>query len=175
MKIKCTEVSNAYIKESINVALMKKRLIRNPNRRIRNNFLIMPAWCIFTALMLVCFIILSLPENSVLWGVLIGCTLILEIIMIGIYITILKMYHKLKKKNRHSEYNFSADGIEYDNHENRKIASTWDSFQCLKVCKTGVFLIPNDETGVLYGFQIEKSDAIVRFFFENEIDIRCCP
>lgn len=85
------------------------------------------------------------------------------------------MYHKLKKKNRHSEYNFSADGIEYDNHENRKIASTWDSFQCLKVCKTGVFLIPNDETGVLYGFQIEKSDAIVRFFFENEIDIRCCP
>ena len=45
----------------------------------------------------------------------------------------------------------------------------------MKVCKTVVFLIPNDETGVLYGFQIEKSDAIVRFFFENEIDIRCCP
>lgn len=174
MKIECTEVSKAYIKESINVALMRKRLMRKPERRIRDHFLIIPVWCIASALILVALIQISLTDNSALYGVMIGCLLILEFFMLAKYISMVKLYRKAIKKDRHLEFDFTTDGIEYDNHENRKVSSTWDSFQCLKICKTGMFLIPKDETGFLYGFQIENRDEIEKFFLENEIDISFC-
>ena len=174
MKIECTEVSKAYIKESINAALMRRRLIKNPKRRIQNDFLLIPVWCIVSALILASLFRLSQSDNSALYGVLIGCLLILEFFMLGKYIKMLKWYHQSIKKDRHLEFNFNADGIEYDNHKNRKVASTWDSFQCLKVCKAGIYLIPKDNTGFLYGFQIEHRADIEKFFIENSIDIQCC-
>ena len=42
----------------------------------------------------------------------------------------------------------------------------------MRVLKTGLYLIPKEESGFLYGFQIENHDRIVSFFKENNIEIK---
>lgn len=172
MTIECIEVSKEYIKESINVSLIQKLLVRNPARRIRNYFIIYPIWFAASILCMIWVIKMMVIDGSTILGISLGCLLLVDLIMARGYYGCLKYYRTALNADRHITFTFTGDGIEYDNHSNRKASSGWDSFQCMRVLKTGLYLIPKEESGFLYGFQIENHDRIVSFFKENNIEIK---
>ena len=172
MTIECTQLSKEYIKESINVAVIQRRLVKNPKKRVLNNFVIYPVWLAICIVYSISLIVEMTKDKSMIYGVLFGCLLGVGIIMSIRYISYVKGYSKaLSKKDKCLTYTFTQEGIEYDNHANRKASSSWDSFQCMRILKFGVYLIPKEETGFLYGLSIDNLDKIDYFLKENNIEL----
>ena len=81
MTIECIEVSKEYIKESINVSLIQKLLVRNPARRIRNYFIIYPVWFAASILCMIWVIKMMVIDGSMILGISLGCLLLVDLIM----------------------------------------------------------------------------------------------
>ena len=90
MTIECIEVSKEYIKESINVSLIQKLLVRNPARRIRNYFIIYPVWFAASILCMIWVIKMMVIDGSTILGISLGCLLLVDLIMARGYYGCLK-------------------------------------------------------------------------------------
>lgn len=140
---------------------------------IFNYFIICPVYLIVCTCLLIWILINSQGLSSLFIGGTSG-VMIAVIILMGIrYIQFLKVYYsELKIDDRHTTYKFTEKEIEYDNNKNRKVFVAWESFQCMRTLKNGIFFIPKEKTGILVGLPIENLDSIIEFITENKIEIK---
>lgn len=172
MVIESDSITKEYAKEYLCIAAMIKKLIKDPARSITNRFVFWPIYLAVATIWGVLCMILLIQTKSVILGVCLGALIIAVLFTIRIYLSYFKALKMILAKDRHITYTFSPEAIEYDDHDMRKITAKWDSFQCVRVLKNGVFFFPNDISGMLVGLPIENLDSIKQFMKENQIKIK---
>ena len=172
MGIGSDSINKEYAKEYLCIATMSKKLIKDPARSITNRFVFWPIYLAVATIWGVLCLILLIRTKSVILGVCLGALIVAILFAIRIYSSYFKALKMILAKERHITYTFSSDAIEYDDHDMRKITAKWDSFQCVRILKHGVFFLPGDYSGMLVGLPIENLDSIKQFMKENQIKIK---
>lgn len=172
MVIESDSITKEYAKEYLCIAAMIKKLIKDPARNIWNRFVLWPIYLGIAIIWSVFCLILLIQTKSVMLGVCLGALIIAVFFTLRFYLSYLKALKRILTKERHITYTFSPESIEYDDHDMRKITAKWDSFQCVRVLKHGVFFLPGDLSGMLLGLPIENLDSIKQFMKENNIKIK---
>ena len=172
MVIESDSITKEYAKEYLNIAAMIKKLIKDPAKSIWNRFVLWPVYLAVAIIWGVLCLILLIQTKSVILGVCLGALVIAVFFTFRFYLSYLKALKMILAKERHITYTFSPEAIEYDDHDMRKITAKWDSFQCVRVLKHGIFFLPEDISGMLVGLPIENLDSIKQFMKENQIKIK---
>ena len=171
MVIETKSVEKPYAREAINVTYNTKKLIANPKRKVPDMFLIWPVYLAFSGAVMAWLISFLLRRRDLLSAVLVGGLAIIIFFAVFFYTNCLKARNKLLSRKAHITVAFTAEGVEYDDHEQRKLMAYWSAVQAVKVCKHGVYLIPKDIGVPLMGFPIEHLGRIKDFMENNRPDV----
>ena len=62
------------------------------------------------------------------------------------------------------------DGVDYDNHFDKKLKIGWNGFKFIREMKECLYMFPNDMTGIIIIVNREHTDGVAQFFREHNID-----
>lgn len=172
MVIESTSISKDYAKEYINVVSMGGTLIKDPHKKIRDNFVIAPGliFVSFFVAGIACLIkLLGITASYV--DLIIALAAVLFVLSIFYYVRLVSNLSKEQKKDRNVTFTFSEEGVNYDDHKSDALDCGWDSFGSVLFCDHGVYFIPKEQTGVMIAISGEHKDAIRSFLKENDIEL----
>ncbi len=171
MVIETNSVEKNYAKECVNTVYFTKRLIKNPNRKVLNMFIIWPVYLTFASVVLVGLVLYFFMRSDVFTGVLIGAIAFCIFMGTVFYTNILKYRKRLVNRKSVVTFTFAEEGVEYDDHDKRKLMVRWNAVKAVKVGKYGFFLIPQDISVSIMGLPKEHLDEFKKFLEENNIEL----
>ena len=173
MVIKSTSIDKEFAKESLNVSLVILKLMKKPERRIINRFIIWPLWIAFAICYTVFAAIFVIRVRDITVGICLGMVLGVILFTLKFYIANLKAYKSMTTSDIDVELSIDEKEVVHNDLINkRKLSGEWDSFICMRVLKHGMYLIPKSQKGVLIAINIKYYDEVMKFIKENNIDIK---
>ena len=172
MVIESKDITKDYAKEFINVVTMGATLIKDPNKKIRDNFIIVPGF-IFVSLFIagIAALVKLLGVEGSYVDLAIALSLVLFILSVFFYLRLISNLNTEMKKERNVTFTFSEEGIVYDDHKSEALNTKWDSYNSVIFCDHGVYFIPSEQTGVMIAISGEHIDEIRSFLKEKNIEL----
>jgi hypothetical protein len=169
--IESHELNEGYAKEFTNVMLNGKRLVKNPEAKIINYFVIYPVYILLCiGYSVLCGIFLKKWDNMV-FAICLGVGIAAALFVLFRFIFIIKFMKKVIRKDRSVTLTLDLNGIEFDDHINNVIKTVWDSVGYLRSFEHGVYFIPKSMKGILVSAPIEHKQGINDFLRTNNIPL----
>ncbi len=167
------QMTEAAAKEIVNVTTQIKTLLKNPEKKLTDYYKFCPGSMIFCAVMAIfcVFYILKFGGDALIY-VCLGVMLITFVLSLVMYRSVNKYKKFLTDKSGKVTVTFDEDGIDYDNHLDRKLKLSWGGTAFIRMFKECLYVTPKDITSVMICLKKDYAESVLRFVDENNIDIK---
>ena len=174
MRIEIREAgSEAFYKETINVLIQYRSLIKKPERTLTDYFKTVKRYEIISALLFV-----LLGATTVLWGAgkatLMAMGLMaVNLVFCRIYlINIGKLYREMREDTRSSVLTLDENGVELDKESSQIVRISWENVAFLRVFREAVCILPRNATGFVISVSRFYEEEILGYLKEHGTEIR---
>ncbi|MBR6223638.1 MAG: hypothetical protein IKQ71_09385 [Lachnospiraceae bacterium] len=167
------QMTEAAAKEIVNVTTQIKTLLKTPEKKLTDYFKFCPCSMIFCAVMTVfcVFYILKFGGDPLIY-VCLGVMLLTFVLALVMYRSVNRYKKLLIDKSGKVTVTFDEEGIDYDNHADRKLKLSWGGTAFIRVLKECIYVTPKDITSVMICLKKDYAESVLRFVNENNIDVR---
>ncbi len=166
------QTTEAQAKEIVNVSVQIKKLIKSPEKKFTDYFKFCPRSMAFALLMIVfCFLfVLKFGGDALIYSCL-GVFGFSFIIILRVYSSVNGYKKHLLSQSGNVTVIFDEDGVDYDNHKDKKLKLSWEGTAFIRVLSECLYVVPKDMMGVMICLKVEYTERVLSFVEENNIGI----
>lgn len=170
MVIEVGKRDKQYVLDVVNVILCDLKLEEDPWFKIRNERLRWILYFVFTAVMFIVALLLTIKYRNTVLGI---CTAVFALCAFhacGYVYSSGKVMKALAEKDRVT-YVFNREGVKCDYHNEQIITFQWEYFRYIKRYGTGLFFIPKKKAAAILAIPIVSESEIRNYLKENGINL----
>ena len=165
--------SKEFYEEVVNAARQYRYLIKNPERKLKNNFRFLRTYLVVAAVMLAIVVIMGIS-----WGFdasTAGVSAALATV-IALYVVYLCNYKKMLnmylEDNRKSVVTLDEDGIEMNKEDGQIMRLSWENVAFARMFRESLCFFSKSVAGMIISVDRKHAAGILEFLMDNNIDIR---
>lgn len=173
MKIEISEKgSKAFYREVVNITTQYRRILKNHQHKLKDNFKQLQVLLILGAAFLALLILMA-----VFWGVkpfdyAIMAALGIEVVMCaGILYVQNKMLKSMLADDRTSVLTLDDSGVELNKGGSQIVKLGWDNIAVVRVYQESLSFVSGDRTGIVISITKQYADKVLTWLRENQPSI----
>ena len=161
--------SREFYKESINVALQYKSLLKDPKRKLKDYFKMYSRYLIICVVLLVLLIAMNMAWGMDQYSIAVMAVMAITVVLCGAYLMNLNNTLKgMLGDNRTSYFTMDDNGVELRKSEEQMVRMSWENLAFARVFNESICFLPKDGYGFVISTDRRYQDLILGWLAENK-------
>jgi len=168
-----SKMTKSQASEVTNILFQTKGLLKKPENKLQDYFKFCPRIIAMAAALGVFFGCLIISgQKDVLSYVCVSVMALVIIAYAFMFRSLLKYRKKLLSKDDKVTITFDEEGVEYDNHNDKKMKAYYDGVSFVRGFTEVTGIFPKELTGILICFNKKELDRVEAYLRANDIGVR---